>query len=74
MSRAASTVETCRSSSGDRSPQPSANFLYAATSWSVSRPSSGVLSVWVYVSISGPVRHSTGSLRATPRGSTATMS
>ncbi|MEY9487206.1 hypothetical protein RKD26_003000 [Streptomyces calvus] len=57
-----------------RPAQPSANFLYAATSVSISPASSGVTSVRVYASIAGPSRHSTGSLRATPRGSTATMS
>ncbi len=41
---------------------------------SVSLASSGVASVCVYASIARPSRHSTGSLRATPRGSTATMS
>ncbi len=74
MSRAASTVDTWRSSLGASAPQPSANVRYAATSPSSSFPSSGVMSVCVYVSMSGPSRHSTGSLRATPRGSTATMS
>lgn len=74
MSRAASTVETCRSSRAECAPQPSANSLYASTSSPVSRWSSGVVSVCVYVSIARPSRHSTGSLRATPRGSTATMS
>ncbi|CAM5253240.1 hypothetical protein SHIRM173S_08878 [Streptomyces hirsutus] len=74
MSRAASMVDTWRSSFGASAPQPSANFRYPATSVSASLSSSGVKSVCVYASISGPSRHSTGSLRATPRGSTATMS
>ncbi len=74
MSRAASTVETCRSSRAERVPQPSANLRSAATSASRSFSSSGVWSVCVYASIWRPLRHSTGSLRATPRGSIATMS
>lgn len=74
MSRAVSTVETWGRISPERCSQPFANFVYAPPSSVTSAASSGVWSTWVYVSICGPVRHTTGSLRATPRGSMATMS
>lgn len=74
MSRAVSTVETCGRIPRDFFAQPAEKFRKAALSALTSAVSSGVWSTCVNVSIWGPVRHSTGSLRATPRGSTATMS
>jgi hypothetical protein len=74
MSRAASTVDTCGSTLAARVSQPCANFLYADERPLTSVASSGVWSTCVYVSIWWSVRHSTGSLRATPRGSIAAMS
>lgn len=74
MSRADSTVETCFSRAPERCWQAVAKLLSAVTRAFCSAASSGVTSVAVKASICLSVRHLTGSLRATPRGSTAAMS
>ncbi len=74
MSRAESTVETWPSSLAERRLQEASKLRSAAASALISAGVSGVVSTAVYASICRSVRHSTGALRATPRGSTATMS
>ena len=74
MSRAASTVETKGRIRCERVWQPAANSLNAVTSRTRSAALSGVWSTCVYASMAGPVRHSTGLLASTPRGSKETMS